>query len=318
MADPWRSYIAHLDPAMFRQPMELKAVTAGGILIPIELTVTPLMMEEGTQLFVGYMHDLRERKAREELVRKGQEWERENDYIHATTRLKSEFVANMSHELRTPLNAILGFAQLLFDGRVGELTDQQREYLGDIIAGGRNLLLVIDDVLDWSKVEAGKLEFRAEAVDVEAILLEVSASLQALAGAKRISIEIEIDAALSSVVTDRPALKQVLFKYLSNAIKFTDSGGRTIIRALSETDRMFRVEVEDTGIGIAQENLGKLFIEFQQLDTSESKKYPGTGLGLALTKRLVEAQGGRVGVSTVLGQGSTFFAVLPNAANSSK
>jgi len=238
--------------------------------------------------------------------------EAQNRQIQEANRLKSEFLANMSHELRTPLNAIIGFAELIHDGVVRPDTPQHKEFMLDILTSSRHLLSLINDVLDLAKVESGKLEFRSEPVDLSNPITEVLGILRTTAAEKHISVVSEVDASLSDVVLDSSRLKQVLYNYTSNALKFTPNGGRIIVRALPGPEAaMFSLEVEDSGIGISAENVGRLFVEFQQLDTGTSKTHSGTGLGLALTKRLVEAQGGRVGVRSVLGQGSTFYAVLP-------
>jgi signal transduction histidine kinase/ActR/RegA family two-component response regulator len=230
------------------------------------------------------------------------------------SRLKSEFLANMSHELRTPLNGIIGFAELMHAGKTGPIAPVHQEYLGDILTSARHLLQLINDVLDLSKVEAGKMEFRPEPVELTTLIREVNDILRTLAAQKQIRVEVEIDAGVTGVLADPGKLKQVLYNYLSNALKFTPEEGRVTVRILSADGNAFRLEVEDTGIGIKPEDLGRLFVEFQQFDASTAKKYPGTGLGLALTKRIVECQGGEVGVRSVVGQGSVFFAQLPRIA----
>ena len=196
------------------------------------------------------------------------------------------------------------------------MSAEHEEYLGDILTSSRHLLQLINDVLDLAKVEAGKMEFRPEAVDTLragrarcATVLRGLAAQQADQRRRRRSIR---PCPRSSSIPC--ALKQILYNYLSNAIKFTPDGGRVSVRVAPEGADAFRIEVEDTGIGIAAEDLGSLFVEFQQLDSGIAKQYPGTGLGLALTRRLVEAQGGRVDVRSVKGQGSTFSAILPRAA----
>jgi signal transduction histidine kinase/CheY-like chemotaxis protein len=234
--------------------------------------------------------------------------------VQAANRLKSEFLANMSHELRTPLNAIIGFAELMHDGKVGPVSAQHKEFLGDILTSSRHLLQLINDVLDLAKVEAGKMEFRPEPVDLARVVTEVQDVLRTLMAKKRIHVQSEIDLTLTHIVTDPGKLKQVLYNYLSNALKFTPDEGRVTVRVMPEGSEAFRLEVEDTGIGIRREDQGRLFVEFQQLDASTAKKHPGTGLGLALTKRIVEAQGGRVGVRSTPGEGSVFFAILPRVA----
>jgi signal transduction histidine kinase/DNA-binding response OmpR family regulator/HAMP domain-containing protein len=224
---------------------------------------------------------------------------------------KSQFLANMSHELRTPLNAILGFTQLLHEGEAGPLTEQQRDFLANVLTSSRHLLRLINDVLDLAKVESGKLDFRPESIDLSQAIGEVGAILRTTAAEKQVRVEIEVDPAIGRVVLDPARLKQVLYNYLSNALKFTPAGGVVTVRALPEGADFFRLEVHDTGAGIQPEDLRRLFVEFQQLDAGATKKHAGTGLGLALTKRIVEAQGGTVGVRSTPGAGSVFHAVLP-------
>ena len=224
---------------------------------------------------------------------------------------KSQFLANMSHELRTPLNAILGFSQLLHEGQVGPLVAEQREFLGNVLTSGRHLLRLINDVLDLAKVESGKLDFRPESIDLAQAIGEVGAILRTTAAEKQVRVEIAVDPTIGRVVLDPARLKQVLYNYLSNALKFTLSGGLVTVRASPEGADFFRLEVHDTGEGIEPDSLRRLFVEFQQLDAGAAKKHAGTGLGLALTKRIVEAQGGTVGVRSTPGAGSVFHAVLP-------
>ncbi len=239
------------------------------------------------------------------------ELELKRNHLEKANKLKSEFLANMSHELRTPLNGIIGFSEMMHDEKVGPVSPRHKEYLGDILNSARHLLELINDVLDLTKVEAGKIEFEPEQVELEKVVRETCDVVRAMSARKNLKIEIAIAPEVSSVVLDPAKLKQVLYNYLSNAIKFTGEGGRITVRAAPEGPKDFRLEVKDTGIGIKPEDLGKLFVEFQQLDATPAKKYQGTGLGLALTKKIVEAQGGRVGVDSTPGHGSVFFAVLP-------
>jgi CheY-like chemotaxis protein len=220
----------------------------------------------------------------------------------------------MSHELRTPLNAIIGFTQLLHDGEVGELSGEQRDFLGNVLTSGRHLLRLINDVLDLAKVESGKLDFRPEPIDLPELIGEVNAILRTAAVEKKVRMEVEVDRSLGQIVLDPARLKQVLYNYLSNALKFTPSGGRVTVRASPVAADFFRIEVEDSGPGIDAHDLARLFVEFQQLEEGAAKKHGGTGLGLALTKRIVEAQGGSVGVRSVPGAGSIFHALLPRHA----
>src|SRR5207253_4669586 len=227
---------------------------------------------------------------------------------------KSQFLANMSHALRTPLNAILGFTQLLHEGEVGPLTAEQTDFLGNVLTSGRHLLRLINDVLDLAKVESGKLDFRPESIDLPELIGELTDILRTTAAEKNVRVDAAVDPAFGRVMVDPARLKQVLYNYLSNALKFTPSGGLVTVRASPEGADFFRLEVKDTGPGIRPEDLRRLFVEFQQLDAGATKKHAGTGLGLALTKRIVEAQGGSVGVRSAAGAGSVFWAVLPRQA----
>ena len=264
---------------------------------------------------IGYVlisKDITAQKALEEqLRRKNEELEQQNRRVEQANRMKSEFLANMSHELRTPLNGIIGFSELMNAGKVGAVSPTHKEYLGDILTSARHLLQLINDILDLAKVEAGKIDFRVEIVDLPRLAGEVRDVLRAIASKKRIKVELDIARELGVVRGDPSKIKQILYNYLSNALKFTPEDGRVWIRCTPDSSEMFRLEVEDNGIGIRPEDMARLFVEFQQLDASTAKRYQGTGLGLALTKRLVEAQTGTVAVWSEFGKGSTFVARLP-------
>src|SRR5687767_10268856 len=253
--------------------------------------------------------------AARKIARLYQKNKEQNRLIQQANRLKSEFLANMSHELRTPLNGIIGFAEIMHDEKVGPISSDHKEYLQDILTSARHLLQLINDVLDLSKVEAGKLDFLPERTDPSLVVAEVCEIVRTLAAKKRIKIEIECDPDLAVIQADTRSLKQILYNYISNALKFTPHEGKVTVRVKTEGSNHFRIEVEDTGIGIRSEDLNRLFLEFQQLDTRNAKQYAGTGLGLALTKKIVEAQRGRVGVISTLGQGSIFYARLPRVTS---
>jgi len=226
--------------------------------------------------------------------------------------IKSQFLARMSHEFRTPLNSIIGFSQLMHDGEGGPISKDHKNFLEDVLISSTHLLHLVNDLLDLETVESGKLAFNRETVDAQQCLKEVKDVLRPQANGKRISVMLDVDTRVSSVVTDPVRLKQVLFNYLSNAIKFTPEGGSVRITLSCEGSGSFRLEVSDTGIGIQPEALACLFSDFLQLEATRKPASEGARLGLALTKRIVEAQGGTVGVRSTPGQGSTFFAVLPN------
>ncbi|HEX4997515.1 MAG TPA: PAS domain S-box protein [Terriglobia bacterium] len=288
--------------------------------LTVSLTVTGIRDSLGELTgFLVIGRDITERKRAEQdranlerqLRRKNIALERETRRALEASRMKSEFLANMSHELRTPLNGIIGFAEMMHDEVIGPVDAEHKEFLDDILTSARHLLQLINDILDLSKVEAGKMEFQPEDIDLRVTIGEIHGILKSLSNKRQLSVETTVDPRIKSVHLDPRKLKQVLYNYLSNAIKFTPEGGHIWIRATLESANAFRIEVQDTGIGIKREDLDQLFTEFHQLDSSASKRYQGTGLGLALTKRIAEAQGGRVGVESVLGEGSTFYVVLP-------
>ncbi len=234
--------------------------------------------------------------------------------LGALAKLKSGFLANMSHELRTPLNAIIGLSELLFDGKLGPVSVEQRDFLGNILSSSQHLLQLVNDVLDLANLEAAGLELQPEPVAPAAIAAmaeEIRDILRQQAARKNIAMTIEIGENLGEVVIDPARLRQVLYNFVSNALKFTPDGGRVAIRLRSEKGEGFRLEVEDTGIGVKAADMERIFVDFEQLDGGTAKQYQGVGVGLALARRIVEAQGGRVGLTSVPGRGSTFYAVLP-------
>ncbi len=226
-------------------------------------------------------------------------------------RIKNEFLANMSHELRTPLNGIIGFAEFLMDEKPGLINPKQKEYLGDILSSGRHLLELVNDVLDLAKVEAGKMEVNAGTFSLFLAIDEVRAVARPVAEKKSITLTVRAGPGLGMVTLDQQKFKQVLYNLVSNGIKFTDDGGSVEISADVIHDGRFRLVVKDTGIGIEEADLKRLFREFEQLESGAARRYEGTGLGLALTRKLVELQDGVITVESKLGKGSTFAVELP-------
>ena len=268
-----------------------------GVEFPVEISLSPLETEDGA-LISSSIRDITERKRFEETLREA-------------NRMKSEFLANMSHELRTPLNGIIGFAEFLVDEKPGKLNPKQKEYLTDILNSSQHLLQLINDVLDLAKVEAGKMELNPETFPLSKALDEVCAVARALAQKKRIELRSSISPEIGSVTLDEQKLKQVVYNLASNAIKFTPEAGRVEIEAKPLDSERFQIAVRDNGIGIKTEDMPRLFAEFEQLETGAARRYEGTGLGLALTRRLVELHQGSINVESAPGQGSVFTVALP-------
>lgn len=230
--------------------------------------------------------------------------------LHLANRIKSDFLSNMSLELRTPLNSIVGFSQLLYEENMHR-ADHHKEYCHNILVCSNHLTQMISDMFDISEIESGKLEFHPQLTDLTKLVQEIENIYHTRITEKHIQFSATIDPTLTNIIIDPIKLKQVLFHYLSNAIKFTQDGGKIKVSCSDLGDGKLRLEVTDTGIGIREEDVDKLFIAFNQLDSSTSKRYPGAGIGLILTRRIAELQGGEVGVKSTFGQGSTFFAILP-------
>lgn len=237
----------------------------------------------------------------------------QNKKIEAANRAKSEFLANMSHELRTPLNAIIGFSEVLRDKLCGDLNEEQMEFVADIHSSGQHLLQMINDILDLSKVESGKLELKYETFEIGKAIDAVLITLKGLAHKKSLTIETTIHNPGDRLDADPTKFKQILYNLLSNAIKFTPEKGKITLQTtlLKQENDFFEIKVIDTGIGIAPKDYPKIFVEFSQVDSSFSRTYEGTGLGLALTKKLVEMHGGTIGFESTVGTGSVFHFTLP-------
>lgn len=231
-------------------------------------------------------------------------------FAEAANITKSEFLANMSHELRTPLNSIIGFSDLLLEKIAGELNEKQIRYVTNISTSGKHLLNIINDILDISKIEAGRMEFIHEEISIHTAINEVMATLSPIAVRKNIEIIKNIDKSIEIIRVDKTKLKQILYNLINNAIKFTDSGGRVTLDVQSKNEKLV-FKIIDTGIGIMKEDQDKLFTVFSQLDTANNRIYEGTGLGLAVVKKLVEMHNGVVWVESEIGKGSTFAFEIP-------
>ena len=257
------------------------------------------------------------RESHEQLIRKNQELQRQQQQIQMqnfklleVSQLKSHFLATMSHELRTPMNAIIGFSQILFRSKFGQLSHQQADMVERILNNGKHLLMLVNEVLDFSKLEAGRLDLKAEIFDVSKVINLAVGEMRSLADAKNLSLLVQTDLQNTLVFNDPVRIKQILINLLSNAIKFTESGEIWVeVKELSAS--RVTIVVRDTGIGIAPRDFKRIFEAFRQVDQTITRKYPGTGLGLAIIDSLVRMMGGKIFLESKLGIGSMFKIELP-------
>ena len=282
--------------------------------------VLPQILRAKVAVFAD-LHRLREQSYRdsEELQIKNEEIERQNSILEEASRMKSEFLTNMSHELRTPLNAIIGFSELLKEEITGKLSKVQKEHVSLIYSSGHHLLSLINDILDLSKIEAGKLFLQPSDCDLSSLLQQSFALLQGKANKRNIELTLFMNTTKTHLNADERKLKQILYNLLSNAIKFTHDGGYVRVKVVETVKKdndnqkipALSIDIEDNGIGINESDLEKLFQPFGQLDGSLTRHYEGTGLGLVMVKRLVELHGGQVSVNSCLNKGSCFSFWLP-------
>jgi PAS domain S-box-containing protein len=309
---------------------ELTARARTGVLTVVSYNATTFHDRDRTlQGVVAASRDITELKRYEHTLRQ------KNAELQDASRMKSEFLANMSHELRTPLNAIIGFSEILKDGLLGQMTDQQRGFIGNIFTSGKHLLSLINDILDLSKVEVGKMQLDLEPVQLSSTWTNSLSIVREKAATRHVHLEIDAIGAAGSIQADARKLKQILYNLLSNAVKFSSEGGNVALHAArvprasvgklsgtragrsfplaeSEFGVFLEISVRDDGIGISQEGLEHLFKPFSQIDSGLSRKFEGTGLGLAMVKLLAELHGGAVAVESSVGEGSCFTVWLPD------
>lgn len=300
--------------------LSLSGVRKDGTRFPVEISLSPSRSQPGL-LVTAIIRDISERKRAEEQLRQLQETyireltaanrelELRNREVERADRLKSEFLASMSHELRTPLHTVIGFSELLAEELDGPLNDRQKRSVDHIHRDGTHLLELLNDILDLSKIESGRLELRPEIFDLHAVVEEAMAGLRPLARAKNIILESILETG-DAIEADRLRLRQILVNLLSNAVKFTPAGGRVRVTA-SQRDGLAEIEVADTGIGIPQEAHAAVFDKFYQIGETTKGVREGTGLGLAITKRLVEQHGGNIELDSEPGKGSRFTFTIP-------
>jgi PAS domain S-box-containing protein len=263
------------------------------------------------------LRDLNER-LEHRIVERTRDLEAARERAEAADRIKSAFLATMSHELRTPLNSIIGFTGIVLQGLAGPLTAEQSKQLGMVQGSARHLLALINDVLDISKIEAGQLDVRRAPFELRASVERVAASVLPLARKKGLTVQFVVPGEAFVIESDQRRVEQILLNLLNNAIKFTDHGGVTLTVEFDDRQKNATMLVADTGIGIKEEDLSKLFQPFRQLDTGLQRQHEGTGLGLAICRRLAELLGGTIRAESTWGQGSRFSVVLPTCAEAAE
>lgn len=304
----YESFDKELFPALDKDGVfqtEFQMRRKDGSIFLSEHTITEILDDSGRRTsYVCAIRDINEKKKIEEI-------RLENERLISINKAKSEFINIMGHELRTPMTSIIGYSSLLKEQKYGELNTKQEFYVDNVLINSQHLIELINDILDLGKIEAGKMELAIEDISLPEIINETVVLLKEKSSRKNITLDKDFDPMLDIITADKQKLKLILFNLFSNAIKFSEDDGGTITISTKKEGDMAKISVSDTGIGIKEEDIDRIFHKFEQLDQGLSRKYEGSGLGLHITKHLVELHGGKIIVESTYGEGSTFTFYLP-------